>query len=77
MNTLALLNGLRFVDSFFPSGGYAFSSGLEAAVQGGAVGMRRAEEERAGIGERERLRWDSHDAPFRRHELASRQIRKP
>jgi urease accessory protein len=42
MNTLSLLNGLRFVDSFFPSGGYAFSGGLEAAVQGGAV--RDAEE---------------------------------
>ena len=42
MNTLSLLNGLRFVDSFFPSGGYAFSSGLEASVQGGAV--RNAEE---------------------------------
>lgn len=42
MNTLSLLKGLRFVDSFFPSGGYAFSSGLEAAVQGGAV--RNAEE---------------------------------
>jgi urease accessory protein len=37
MNTRSLLTGLRFVDSFFPSGGYAFSSGLEAAVQGGAV----------------------------------------
>jgi urease accessory protein len=37
MKTLALLNGLRFVDSFFPSGGFAFSSGLEAAVKGGAV----------------------------------------
>ena len=37
MNTLALLNGLRFIDSFFPSGGFAFSSGLEAAVKGGAV----------------------------------------
>lgn len=42
MNTLALLNGLRFIDSFFPSGGFAFSSGLEAAVQDGAV--RNAEE---------------------------------
>jgi len=42
MNTRSLLTGLRFVDSFFPSGGYAFSSGLEAAVQGGAV--RNAEE---------------------------------
>ncbi|MEO8048161.1 MAG: urease accessory UreF family protein [Nitrospirota bacterium] len=42
MNTSSLLKGLRFVDSFFPSGGYAFSSGLEAAVQGGAV--RNAEE---------------------------------
>ena len=59
MNTLALLNGLRFVDSFFPSGGYAFSSGLEAAVQGGAV--RNAEELSrfvaesltSGMGERE------------------------
>ena len=37
METLSLLSGLRFVDSFFPSGGYAFSSGLEAAVQAGAV----------------------------------------
>jgi urease accessory protein len=37
MDTLSLLHGFRFVDSFFPSGGYAFSSGLEAAVQGGAV----------------------------------------
>lgn len=59
MNTFSLLNGLRFVDSFFPSGGYAFSSGLEAAVQGGAV--RNAEELSryvvelltTGIGERE------------------------
>jgi urease accessory protein len=42
MNTLLLLRGIRFVDSFFPSGGYAFSSGLEAAVQGGAV--RNAED---------------------------------
>jgi urease accessory protein len=37
MNTRALLEGLRFTDTFFPSGGYAYSSGLEAAVQGGAV----------------------------------------
>lgn len=37
MNTLSLLQGLRFVDSFFPSGGYAFSSGLEAAVAEGSV----------------------------------------
>jgi urease accessory protein len=59
MNTLSMLKGLRFVDSFFPSGGYAFSSGLEAAVQGGAV--RNAEDLSryvvelitTGIGERE------------------------
>lgn len=37
MNTSSLLKGLRFVDSFFPSGGFAFSSGLEAAVKGKAV----------------------------------------
>lgn len=37
MDTLSLVRGLRFIDSFFPSGGYAFSSGLEAAVQNGAV----------------------------------------
>jgi urease accessory protein len=42
VDTSSLLKGLRFVDSFFPSGGYAYSSGLEAAVQGGAV--RNAEE---------------------------------
>ena len=37
MDTLSLLQGVRFIDSFFPSGGFAYSSGLEAAVQGGAV----------------------------------------
>jgi len=37
MDALALLHGLRLIDSFFPSGGFAFSSGLEAAVQDGAV----------------------------------------
>jgi len=37
MNTLSLIQGLRFVDSFFPSGGFAFSFGLEAAVKDGAV----------------------------------------
>lgn len=37
MDTLILLRGIRFVDSFFPAGGFAYSSGLEAAVQGGAV----------------------------------------
>jgi urease accessory protein len=59
MNTRSLLNGLRFVDSFFPSGGYAFSSGLEAAVQGGAVRSAEelsryvAESLTTGMGERE------------------------
>lgn len=37
MHALTLLQGLRYVDTFFPSGGFAYSSGLEAAVQGGAV----------------------------------------
>jgi len=37
MDALSLLHGLRFIDSFFPSGGYAFSSGLEAAVQGKVI----------------------------------------
>jgi urease accessory protein len=37
MDALSLIQGLRFVDSFFPSGGFAYSSGLEAAVQAGAV----------------------------------------
>jgi len=69
MNTFSLLKGLRFVDSFFPSGGYAFSSGLEAAVLGGAV--RGAEELSqyvdelltTGIGEREAVAVGlAHDA---------------
>ncbi len=33
METHALLRGIRHVDAFFPSGGFAFSSGLETAVQ--------------------------------------------
>ena len=37
MDTFSLIQGLRFVDSFFPSGGFAFSSGLEAAVKDGAI----------------------------------------
>ena len=37
MDTLSLLKGLRFIDSFFPSGSFAFSSGLEAAVKDGAI----------------------------------------
>jgi urease accessory protein len=69
MDTLGLLRGFRFIDSFFPSGGYAFSSGLEAAVQGGAV--RNAEELSryvvesltTGIGEREAVAVGlAHDA---------------
>ena len=69
MKTLSLLQGLRFVDSFFPSGGYAFSSGLEAAVQGGLV--RNSEDLSkyvietltAGIGEREAVATGlAHDA---------------
>ena len=69
MNTLALLNGLRFVDSFFPSGGYAFSSGLEAAVQGRLVKNSDAlsrfvvESLTSGIGEREAVAVGlAHDA---------------
>jgi urease accessory protein len=59
MNIQALLGGLRFIDSFFPSGGYAFSSGLEAAVQGGLVKNRDdlasyvEETVTMGIGQRE------------------------
>ena len=59
MNALGLLNGLRFIDSFFPSGGYAYSSGLEAAVQAGAIrdaeGFREYVEDmlRAGVATRE------------------------
>ena len=59
MNSLSLIHGLRFIDSFFPSGGYAYSSGLEAAVQEGAVRDAKEFEEyvedilRAGVGTRE------------------------
>jgi len=69
MNTRSLLTGLRFVDSFFPSGGYAFSSGLEAAVQGGTVQNAEdllhyvAELLTNGIGEREAVATGlAHDA---------------
>jgi urease accessory protein len=69
MNTLSLLTGLRFIDSFFPSGGYAYSSGLEAAVQGGAVKNSEElscfvlESLTGGIGEREAVAAGlAHDA---------------
>ncbi|BCA56783.1 putative urease accessory protein UreF [Nitrospira sp. KM1] len=69
MDTLALLEGLRFLDSFFPSGGYAFSSGLEAAVQAGALtngeGLSRYVEDllRGGLGKREAVAVrEAHDA---------------
>lgn len=68
MKVLQLLNGLRFIDSFFPSGGFAFSSGLEAAVQGGVVGNAASYQEFVtdqlcfGLGTREAvaigLTWD-------------------
>jgi len=59
MNTRSILDGLRFIDSFFPLGGYAYSSGLEAAVQGGVVrsseDLARYVEDflRGGMGSRE------------------------
>lgn len=69
MNVLSLLNGVRFLDSFFPSGGFAFSSGLEAAVRGGAVRdspsykLFVSELLRSGLGTRESvavgLTWDA------------------
>ena len=69
MNTRSLLTGFRFVDSFFPSGGYAFSSGLEAAVQGGLVKNAEdlsgfvLESLKFGMGEREAVALGvSHDA---------------
>lgn len=73
MNSLALLRGFRFVDSFFPSGGFAYSSGLEAAVQGGAV--RNADDLakyvedllRHGMGRREAV------AVARAHEAAQKE----
>ncbi len=37
MDTRSLLLGFRYLDTFFPSGGFAFSSGLETAVQEGNV----------------------------------------
>src|SRR3954470_10658302 len=69
MKTMSLLNGLRFVDSFFPSGGYAFSSGLEAAVQGGLIRNSEdlsifvIESMTSGMGERKAVAvgW-AHDA---------------
>ncbi len=69
MDTASLLRGLRFIDSFFPSGGYAFSSGLEAAVQGGLVKNSEdlsgyvIESLTTGVGEREAVAAGmAHDA---------------
>lgn len=37
MDDLSFVRGLTFVDSFFPSGGYAHSFGLEVAAQEGVI----------------------------------------
>ena len=77
MDTLSLLQGVGFLDSFFPSGGFAFSSGLEAAVQGGIVRDAASFERfvsdslEAGLGTREAvavgLAWEAaHDTAFAR-----------
>lgn len=69
MQTLSLLQGMRFVDSLFPSGGFAFSFGLEAAVQGGLVHTTEdlsrfvTELLTSGMGEREAVATGlAHDA---------------
>ena len=81
MDALTLIQGLRFVDSFFPSGGFAYSSGLEAAVQGGAV--RTAEDFskyvedllRHGMGRREAVAvakaWDAQARGLWREVIAA------
>ncbi len=90
LNTLSLLHGLRFIDSFFPSGGYAYSSGLEAAVQGGAVrtgeqlsqyveqmfrqGVSRREAVAVGIAHEALLRNDVQVALAIDHELHAMKI---
>lgn len=83
MNTLSLLTGLRFIDSFFPSGGYAYSSGLEAAVQGGAVKSSEElsrfvlESLMGGMGEREAVAvaraWDAQARGERREAMEADQ----
>lgn len=60
MNTVALLQGFRFIDNFFPSGGYAFSFGLEAAVQ--AKTIRTSEHLRAYIADVLRSGMGSREA---------------
>ena len=37
MDDLSFLQGISFVDSFFPSGGYAHSFGIETAVHQGVI----------------------------------------
>lgn len=90
LNTLSMLHGLRFIDSFFPSGGYAYSSGLEAAVQGGAVqngdhlsqyvedmfrqGVARREAVAVAVAHEALLRNDIHAALAVDHELHAMKI---
>jgi urease accessory protein len=76
MNALGLLHGLRFIDSFFPSGGYAYSSGLEAAVQEGAVRNAKDFEEyvedtlRGGVATREAVAVSLSCEAIRKKKLA-------
>jgi urease accessory protein len=62
INTVDMLSAIRFADSAFPTGGFAFSSGLEAAFLDGYVGneaalLRVVEEQLT-------YRWNSFDRVF-------------
>jgi urease accessory protein len=61
-DTLRLLTALQHADSFFPSGGFAFSNGLEGLRDDGRV--LGAEDVERVIGEQITGRWASCDRAF-------------
>jgi urease accessory protein len=67
-NALALLRGLQFADGQFPSGGFAFSWGVESLAADGL--LTRADWPEFLAGQMEH-RWAPHDRPLVAHAFQS------
>lgn len=62
LDSVTLLSAIRFADSAFPTGGFAFSSGLESSYLDGHV---RDEDTLFGVVEEHLMfRWDTFDRVF-------------
>lgn len=62
LDSLALLSAIRFADSAFPTGGFAFSSGIEGSFLDGHVHNEATLQ--SALSEQVMYRWDPFDRVF-------------